>query len=110
MVTIQTNKDNTHIILSPNRSIEWKAIKYWLLIISLPALIIAIDWLIMGLWMILPFVGIELGLLSYFMYRICYKNYYQQYIDINKNSVTVTAGIHPPLQQQLFTRPDCYLS
>lgn len=110
MVTSNNNGEMKTIILSPNRSVEWSQVKLWLLFLSFPAIVIATGWLIVGVWIILPFVGLELGLLSFFMYRICYQNYYQQTITVDNDYVTVLIGIHSPQQLHQFSRDDCYLN
>ncbi len=109
MVTTQITDKYTAITLSPNRSTDWKDIKRWLIFLSLPALFVAIGWFAMGVWIILPLVGIELGLLTYFMYKVCYQNYRVQKIIIQKKQVILEAGIQKLNQVQLFQRPDCYL-
>ena len=75
MVTTSTDNDVTIIILSPNRSTEWKDIKKWLLFTSMPAMIVALGWFFVGVWAILPFALFELSLLTYIMYSVCYYNY-----------------------------------
>ncbi|MGH1487479.1 MAG: DUF2244 domain-containing protein [Cellvibrionaceae bacterium] len=110
MVSTNTTQNTSTIILSPNRSTEWKDIKRWLLLLSLPALIIAIGWLMVGVWIILPFAGLELGLLSYFMYKVCYQNYRIQKITVKKDTVILEDGIHTATETHQFARPDCYLS
>jgi uncharacterized membrane protein len=82
----------------------------WLIIPSLPVLIVGTGWMLIGVWLILFFASLELGLLSFFMYKVCYKNYRQQQITIAKNHVTVESGINTPSKQHIFMRPDCYLA
>ncbi len=109
MVTTTTTNGDTTITLSPNRSADWQDIRLWLFILSIPALIVGVGWFALGVWIILPFVGLELGLLSYFMYKVCYQNYRKQQIVINEDTVTIESGIHQPDQKQIFLRPECYL-
>jgi uncharacterized membrane protein len=110
MVSTTIDNDITIITLTPNRSADWQDIKRWLLLLSLPAIIIAIGWLAIGIWIILPFAGLEIALLSYFMYKVCYHNYRVEQITINNRQVTLTTGIHSPKDTTSFSRPDCYLS
>lgn len=110
MVTTSTKNDVTTIILSPNRSADWKDIKKWLLVISMPALIVALGWFFVGVWIILPFALLELSLLSYIMYTVCYRNYKQQHITIEHKNVTFFYGIGNTGKEYIFTRPDCYLA
>lgn len=110
MVTANTYNDVTTIVLRPNRSADWHEIKVWLAVISIPALIVALGWFFVGVWIILPFAGLELGLLCYFMYRVCYQNYREQHITIERDNVILSSGIGKPEQHYVFTRPDCYLA
>ncbi len=110
MVTTSTDNDVTIIILSPNRSTEWKDIKKWLLFISMPAMIVALGWFFVGVWVILPFALLELSLLTYIMYSVCYNNYRKQLITIERKNVTFSAGVGKASREYVFTRPDCYLA
>jgi uncharacterized membrane protein len=110
MVTTNTNNNVTTIVLSPNRSTEWKDIKKWLLFISMPAIIVALAWLFVGVWIILPFAVLELSLLTYIMYSVCYRNYRQQIITIEGKNVTFSSGIGKISREYIFTKPDCYLA
>ncbi len=109
MVISSTNNNATIITLSPNRSASWKDVKLCLLFISLPALIIAMAWLYMGVWIILLFCVIEIGLLSYFMYRVCYQNYRKELITITEDNVVLSCGVNKENSKHIFHRPDCYL-
>lgn len=110
MVKTHTSPTTATITLSPNRSMDWSEVKRYLVFISIPALIIAIGWFIAGVWVILPFAGLELGLLTYFMYAVCYQNYRVQKITIERDKIILEAGIYQAKYVQTFSRPDCYLS
>ncbi|MEO0443014.1 MAG: DUF2244 domain-containing protein [Pseudomonadota bacterium] len=109
MVIAQHGQNKTKITLKPNRSLDWDRVKPWLVILSLPTAIIAFGWLLAGVWIILPFAGLEIALLSYFMYKVCYMNYRCEEIVIERDKVTVQAGINSPKICYEFSRPDCYL-
>lgn len=110
MVTINTQENATEITLTPNRSANWSQIKLWLCLLSLPAIIVGMGWFVAGVWIILPFVGLELALLCVLMYRVCYQNYRREQIRIDRDNVTFTAGISKTDKEYIFTRPDCYLN
>jgi uncharacterized membrane protein len=109
MVSAEKTDNVSIITLMPNRSTEWKDIKRWLIILCLPAVIIALAWFVAGVWIILAFAGLELGLLCYFMIKVCYQNYHVQQIYIEKEKVTIRSGINSVKETLSFTRPDCYL-
>jgi len=85
-----------NIILSPNLSARWQTTKYFLYIVSTFALTIAICFAAIGLWMILPFTGIEIIVLLIVMYRVSRKCYRKEVIRLNKETVTVESGLDKP--------------
>lgn len=110
MVTTSSKNNVTTIILSPNRSPNWKDIKIWLLLISIPCLTVALSWFFVGVWIILLFAILELSLLSGLMYFVCYQNYRQQQITIEHNNISFTSRINKTDQEYIFHRHGCYLA
>lgn len=68
------------IVLSPNLSARWKSTKIFLFIVSFFALSIGIAFALVGVWMILPFAGIEIIVLLIVMHRVARKCYRKQVI------------------------------
>jgi uncharacterized membrane protein len=85
-----------HIILSPNMSARWQTTKYFLYIVSTFTLTIAISFAAIGLWMILPFAGIEVLALLIVMYRVSKKCYRKEVISLNTETITVEQGQDKP--------------
>jgi len=76
----------------------------------MPAMIVALAWLFVGVSIILPFTVAELSLLTYIMYSVCYKNYRQQLITIKRKNVTFSSGVGKISREYMFTKPDYYLA
>ncbi|MGD8925636.1 MAG: DUF2244 domain-containing protein [Thioalkalispiraceae bacterium] len=98
MIDAVLNKETAagHIVLSPNLSARWKATKQFMFIVSSFALVIAASFAAIGLWMILPFAGMEVLALLVLMYRVSKKCYQKEVIRLNKESITVEQGQHFP--------------
>lgn len=96
MVKIK-RKDNLLILtLQPNRSANWRQNQKMILVISGFVMLVAIIWSMMGAWLILPFAGIEVGVLAFFMYRASYSTYQKQIITIGGEQVLFEAGVYYP--------------
>jgi len=79
-------------VLRPNRSSSWKESMIFLSIISALALIVAIVFLVLGFWMILPFTGLELLLLATCLFVVAREGQRCQVISINEKSLKIAKG------------------
>lgn len=84
------------ITLLPNRSASWRQTKYFLLFFACVSLSIAAYWVAQGAWLVLPFAGIEIALLSIMMYRVSWLTYQRQVITISADSIRLQCGVHYP--------------
>lgn len=110
MVKLQQLPRKTVLTLSPNRSANWHQNKILLLVISTVVMIIALAWSYKGAWLVLPFAGCEIALLSYFMYRVSYNSYQKQVITLTPHILILQAGTYYPRQQWIFKRPEIHIT
>jgi uncharacterized membrane protein len=108
MIEITEKADKTIIRLEPNRSASWHETRVAILALSGFMLLIGTGWLIAGVWMIMPFVFLDIIVFSYFFYRVCEATYQQQIIVVEKDRVCLRSGIHRLGRTKTFSRP-CYL-
>lgn len=73
-------------------------------------LIIALAWSLVGAWVVLPFAGFEICLLTYLMYRVSYASYQKQIITITTHTLVLQMGTYYPQQQWVFKRQNMHLS
>lgn len=107
MINTQLNTTRTQgqIILSPNKSACWKNTKLFLYIVCSVALLIGLAFASLGLWIILPFSGIEIIVLIIVMYRVSRNCYRQEVIHLDEQGIRVEQGRHTPVriwQSDLF--------
>lgn len=110
MVANECLNGNTIITLRPNRSASWRQTKLFLLLMAIPVFIIAIGWTIVGAWPILPWAGLEFGLLAFLTYRVCCQTYKKDKIIVKKDCVVVNCGIGSKPCTHTLHRPNVYLS
>ena len=107
MVEISLDSTRTHgqIIMCPNRSASWASVKRFLWVISILAFTIAFSFAFFGLWMVLPFAGIEILVLVLLMYWVALQCRRQQVIRIGDHQIVVEKGYEQPVetwQSELF--------
>lgn len=93
---IDSEKGQGRIVLCPNMSGHWHTTRLLLVIVSLLALIIATAFALLGLWLILPFTGLEVVALISLMYWVAHQCRRKQVITLADNRVLVEKGIDSP--------------
>ncbi len=104
MITSQFDKGEGTIVLAPNRSATWRTNK--LLIAGLGGLsfITASVCTAMGAWVVLPFAGIEVALLAFFMYRVSKATYQKQVLHFGQDHLRLEVGQSHPERTWLFVK------
>jgi len=93
---LDTAKRCGYIIACPNMSANWRTTKIILWFISFITLLIALTFSFFGLWLILPFAGLEVLALFAFSYWVAYQCCRKEVITIKDNQLTVEKGHHCP--------------
>ena len=99
---VESTLDSTtlqgQIVLCPNRSIRWSTVKLFLWAVSAFAMSIALAFASFGLWMVLPFAGLEVFALVGLMYWVALQTRRQQVIRIGDHRIVVEKGYESPRQ------------
>ena len=110
MVDSRRFNDCITIVLSPNRSASWAQTKGMLLLMATVVIGVAVMLSLIGAWLILPFAGLEVALLSLFMYQASYASYQQQVITLDGKYIRVQMGVHYPKYSAALQRSQTYLA
>lgn len=92
MVKIKHFAGGLQITLTPNRSMSWRHSMIVVAAIAVFCLSIAIVWFFLGAWLILPFAGLEVGLLLVLAYLVSKATYQQQVLLLNDKHVSFHSG------------------
>ncbi len=104
------------IVLSPNKSMTWETNRWILLGLFIVNMTIGIGFAMMGGWLILPFAGLEVMLVGFAMYYVCWKLNFKHIITIESQSFVLQKGVYFPKQEwqwqtsavQVLKRPSPY--
>lgn len=110
MVVTQRRRNATVITLLPNCSASWTETRLFILLLSGTTLAVGILWAVAGAWMVLPFSGIEAGLASYFIYRVCQRSYRRQVVTCCGDIILVETGARFPQRRWRFSKADSRLA
>jgi len=110
LVTTSTDDESTLITLLPNRSASWGQTRVLLVLLGAFVLLVGLAWSLAGAWVILPFAGLEVLLLVYFLHKVSYQTYRKELIRIERDRVTVSRGVYYPQHQWQLQRPGTYLA
>lgn len=92
------------IRLLPNRSATWRQTLYVLAGLNVVSLSVGVGWALRGAWVILPFAGLEVVLLTYLVYRVMLNTYKQEVVYIEPDAIRVESGISSPVWTRTFDR------
>ena len=110
MVEKRIDTDKTTIILTPNRSASWNEIKWVLIAMASFVMVIAIAWSFVGAWVVLPFAGFEITLLTILMIKVNRFTHQQQVITFAQRQISVETGVESPQSRFDFERSSALLN
>ena len=110
VVTWQQQGGETLITLEPNRSATRRQTLLFLLLVSGVTLSVALFWAFFGAWLVLPFAGLEIAVLTYVTLRVSRSTYRMQVIRVRVDAVEVEEGEFFPLRRWRFLRPDTHVN
>jgi len=85
-----------HIVLSPNMSVSWRDNLLFLYIVCSLALAIGISFSLMGMWLVLPFTGLEVAGLIGVVYYVAHKCHRIEVIRVEDGQLVVESGYTRP--------------
>ncbi len=93
------------IVLSPNCSISWRELVLFYLFTCVLALAIGIFFLLQGMWLVLPFSGLEMAALGGCLYLTSRKVYRREVITFDRDRTRVEKGVRRVDQSWEFETP-----
>ena len=92
------------IVIQPNRSLSWRALQYFLIVLMAVSFGIALSFLFAGYWMILPFTGIEMLFLTGCLWLCLRRASTQEVLTFGAHTVTLEVGAEEPEETTTWER------
>lgn len=93
---INQHEQGGHIILSPNLSVRWSDNVLFLYVVCGMAALIGISFTMLGMWLVLPFTGLEVIALVAVVYYVSHKCRRIEVIRVEDGCVQVEQGYTRP--------------
>lgn len=93
---INPHDNRGHIVLSPNMSVRWRDNVRFLYVVCGIAMCIGISFALSGMWMVLPFTGLEVIALIAVVYCVAHKCHRIEVIRVADGCVCVEQGYKQP--------------
>jgi uncharacterized membrane protein len=94
--------DGFRIVLSPNCSITWRELVLFYLFTCLVAIAVGLFFTLQGMWMVLPFSGLEMLALGIGLYLTSRKVYRKEVITLNPDRTRIEKGVQRVVQSWEF--------
>lgn len=101
---VRPGSGNGYLLVIPHQSMSWSANKHFLLVTGLILLTLAIFFAMHGLWLILPFAGLELAALGWSLYYTALRLQCREVITFTDSEVVVQRGRHGPQDEVRLPR------
>jgi len=100
----QPRANDVHFVISPNRSLSWRGNQLFFAGMVVISFGIAGFFAAQGLWMMLPFAGLEMLLLGIALYRCCLRSGWREVVSIDEREVRIAVGRSTPERACTFQR------
>jgi len=91
-------------VVRRNQSLSWRGNKVFIFFVGILCFAIAIGFAIKGLWLILPFAGLEILALTVGLYLCCLRNRQQEVITIDNEKLVIEKGENTPSETWVYDR------
>ena len=99
------SQDSYRIVLSPNCSITWRELVLFYLFTCLVAIAVGLFFTLQGMWMVLPFSGLEMLALGIGLYLTSRKVYRKEVITLDSDRIRIEKGVQRAVQRWDFKTP-----
>lgn len=110
MIQLLKQEDVDQVVITPNKSASWQQNLVLLFSLALLLLVISIGFAILGAWVILPFAGLEILLLSAVFYYVSWQVNRRQVLSIEEHFVILEKGYFAPRKRWIFARGELRLA
>lgn len=102
--TYNPTRDHCELVIRTNQSMTWKENLIFLYLASTVAFIIAVFCAFLGFWLVLPFTGLEISLLTLCLYIVSRRTSVCEVVTIKDDQVIIERGRRQVEERNVFSR------
>ncbi len=104
MVIIQPYPEGrgARFVLKPHQSLSWRQVRVTYALIVIVCLGVAMSFAVSGLWLVLPFAGLEMLVLGFAFYSCAKRGFSMEVIGIRPDNLYIERGWHQPETRHEF--------
>jgi len=91
-------------VVRPNCSLSWRGNIVFFLGLFMISMTVAVALAFMGLWLVLPFAGLEMAALAWALYVVGRKCHWREVIRVNEGGVIIERGWDRPIEVERLSR------
>ena len=96
MVTVNSQPDHCCIVARPNRSASWGTNQLLICLLVLWCGALSLFFLALGLWPVVPFLGLEVAAVGSGLYAACWKLQQRHVLQFDRDGLDLTKGHYQP--------------
>ena len=104
-ISKQDSEDSFRIVLSPNCSISWRELLVFYLFTCVIAIAVGLFFTLQGMWLVLPFSGLEMLALGIGLYVTSRKVNRKEVITLDSNRTRIEKGVQRVAESWEFKTP-----
>jgi len=102
--TCNSTEDHCELVIRTNQSMTWKENLMFLYLASALAMIIALFCAFLGFWLVLPFTGLEITLLTVCLYMVSRRTSVCEVVTIKDDQIIIEKGRRRVEERNVFSR------
>jgi uncharacterized membrane protein len=110
VVTLELQANEQLLIAQPNRSANWHTNKWLIAIMGVWCSLIALFFIALGLWPIVPFMGLEIIALAAGLYVVCWKLEQRHVLRFRADTLVIEKGFYRPRFSSQYPRASIFIS
>jgi len=104
-ISKEDSGDGFRIVLSPNCSITWRELVIFYLFTCVIAIAVGLFFTLQGMWLVLPFSGLEMLALGIGLYLTSRKVYRKEVITLDPDRTRIEKGVQRAVRSWEFKTP-----
>lgn len=100
----RSRDDDVYFVISPNSSLSWRGNQLFFAGMVTVSFGVAGFFATQGLWMMLPFAGLEMLILGIALHRCCSRSCWREVVSIAEREVHIAVGRNTPERACTFKR------